>query len=257
MSGFANSGGGVLLWGIKEGPPLRFSPIEQIQSFLKHLVELSPHATEPSVLGIQGDWIPSKDNPESGYAALLIPESSLPPHRVILKIQGVQHHYYFRTGSDFLIASHTQLEDMFGRRPKPNLVAQVRGSNFPYHTSPQSSLDAGWVVAFNVVNRGRGTAKQVYMEFPFLSGMAQNPLSEGEWQSRDDFRDAQTGRASFMFELKPTCVIHPGMSIRFNALWLRALAFSHGELMKLPCKIYCEGCAPVRIIIEGTLAGQI
>ena len=35
LSGFANSGGGVLLWGIKEGPPLELRPIHHIQPFLK------------------------------------------------------------------------------------------------------------------------------------------------------------------------------------------------------------------------------
>jgi len=34
LSGFANSGGGVLLWGIKEGPPLELRPIHHIQPFL-------------------------------------------------------------------------------------------------------------------------------------------------------------------------------------------------------------------------------
>src|SRR5262245_30114613 len=33
LSGFASSGGGVLLWGVKEGPSPRLIPIAQVQTF--------------------------------------------------------------------------------------------------------------------------------------------------------------------------------------------------------------------------------
>jgi hypothetical protein len=58
-------------------------------------------------------------------------ESPLLPHRVALKLKHVQQHYYMCTGSDFIITTHPMLDDMFGRRPRPNLSVKVRG-DFPY-----------------------------------------------------------------------------------------------------------------------------
>ena len=45
LSGFANSGGGVLLWGVKEGRPPKLNPITDIQTFLRNLLELGGLAT--------------------------------------------------------------------------------------------------------------------------------------------------------------------------------------------------------------------
>lgn len=245
LSGFANSGGGVLLWGVKEGLSLQFHPISHVQTFLKNLLELGGLATDPAVPGLQGDWLPSKHDPTTGFAALLIPESPLPPHRVVLKIKDTQHHYYIRTGSDFLVATHSQLEDMFGRRPRPNLVAVVR-ADFAY--DPPSSR---WQIAFDVVNQGRGMAKEVYIESPLQLGTS----SRGgrDWRSLAGVCNATTGYGSIAFELISTRVIHPGMAVHFAGLYLHQPNFASGEFVQLACTLYCEGCAPVRHSIQGSL----
>jgi len=40
LSGFANSGGGVLLWGVDEEPRPKLKPITAIEEFLKRLLDL-------------------------------------------------------------------------------------------------------------------------------------------------------------------------------------------------------------------------
>src|SRR5262249_55156752 len=127
ISGFANSGGGVLLWGIKDEMPPQLKPIANIQAFLKNVLELGAHTTDPAVQGLDGYWIPADSDTAAGFAAILVPESPLPPHRVLLKHDDIQHRYYIRSGSDFVIASHSQLEDMFGRRPQAKLAVKVWG----------------------------------------------------------------------------------------------------------------------------------
>jgi predicted HTH transcriptional regulator len=54
LSGFANSSGGVLLWGVKGNPVPTLMPITQIQIFMENLLQLGGLATEPSILGIDG-----------------------------------------------------------------------------------------------------------------------------------------------------------------------------------------------------------
>jgi hypothetical protein len=54
LPGFANSSGGVLLWGVKGNPVPTLMPITQIQIFMENLLQLAGLATEPSILGIDG-----------------------------------------------------------------------------------------------------------------------------------------------------------------------------------------------------------
>ena len=121
VSGFSNSGGGVLIWGL-ENRTLSPKPICDIQGFVSSLLQLAPQLTDPTVPGIEGDWLGAdNNNPNEGFGLIYIPESPLPPHRVLLNHKEIKNYYYIRSGEDFVVASHIQLEDMFGRRPKPVL----------------------------------------------------------------------------------------------------------------------------------------
>jgi hypothetical protein len=120
VSGFANGAGGVLIWGL-EDQTIAPRPLCEISKVVDTMLRLSHQVTAPAVQGIDGDYIPADGQPTDGFGLIFIPESDLPPHRVILNIPKVQNHYYVRSGSSFVIATHSQLEDMFGRRPRPLL----------------------------------------------------------------------------------------------------------------------------------------
>jgi hypothetical protein len=247
LSGFANSGGGVLLWGIEENKDkgsLNFQPIREIQTFTKNVMELSGQATDPPIPAVAGDWLPAKSDPDAGFAALLIPESPLPPHRVILKISEVQHRYFIRSGSVFPVASHTQLENMFGRRPQPKLVVQVPDRKFTANSQ-------NWLLAFDLVNEGRGTAKLVCVEFESQDGL--DCSDDGNWCLIRGTYNVLSGHRSLLLELRGTPVLHPGMRIRCNALITKRERFPSGQSVRFPCTLYCEGAMPVQTFIEGTL----
>jgi hypothetical protein len=159
VSGFANSSGGVLIWGV-EDKTLAPKPITDAGQFTSSMLHLASQVTDPCVQGIDGDWIPSNmASGDAGFALVYIPESQLPPHRVISNISEVKNHYYIRTGDSFVVASHVQLEDMFGRRPKPRLELTTRPKS---HGSSGTRRDI-WVI-IGIKNTGRGIAR-----FPFLS----------------------------------------------------------------------------------------
>lgn len=250
ISGFANSGGGVILWGViqkDETSVLKLQPLAQIQTFLSRLQQLGGQSTDPPAPGLDGAWIPASDYPGAGFAALLVPESPLPPHRVALKIGKIQHNYYVRSGSSFSVATHAQLEDMFGRRPQPKLVVAVR-DEFPYDRSYKS-----WQINFDVVNEGRGTAKRVCVEFPSRDGVSA-AAGIDNWRNVGGTCDPETGKPTSLFELLPQRVIHPGMAIRFDSVVrVGPPEFRPGESVNLQCTLYCEGCAPVRVSFEGSL----
>lgn len=155
VSGFANSGGGVLIWGINdEAEP---KPITEYVNFLGKCLELCAHLTDPVVAGVDGACISSSSGHDQGYVLIHIPESRVHPHRVILKQESLNGHYYVRSGSSFVIASHVQLEDMFGRRPKP-----VLDLHFDVNARKIDSLIEVSIGVF-LLNSGRGLAKYPYI----------------------------------------------------------------------------------------------
>jgi len=166
ISGFANSGGGILVWGIQD-KTLSPKPITDIQLFVSSVLELASQVTDPVVENIDGDWIQSDASAgKDGFGLILIPESLLPPHRVLLNSRDIKNHYYIRTGGSFVVASHTQLEDMFGRRPKPKLGLHTKIFQYGSWFSGMSNVH----VVLGIENKGRGTAKA-----PFLSVKVHHP----------------------------------------------------------------------------------
>jgi hypothetical protein len=157
ISGFANSNGGVLIWGI-EDKKLQPKPIQDIQKFIAKLLELSSKTTDPLVQNIDGDWLPCDTNVNEGYGFLYIPESQLPPHRVILNLKEIKNHYYIRSADSFHIATYTQLEDMFGRRPKSKLSLYTRTRVINKNGSQYKVQ-----IIIGILNSGRGIAKSPFL----------------------------------------------------------------------------------------------
>lgn len=171
VSGFANSSGGVLVWGV-EDKTMSPKPIIDAQHFAASLLELASQVTDPIVPDIDGDWIPTSAKlGREGFGVIFIPESLLPPHRVILNHKDIKNHYYVRSGESFVVASHTQLEDMFGRRPKPKLALSTN-----VVISSQSGSKYQLYVILGISNTGRGTAKS-----PFLSVRVHPPYQISQY----------------------------------------------------------------------------
>ncbi len=204
VSGFANSNGGVLIWGI-EDKEISPKPISQVAEFVQSLLELAPHLADPSVQGIDGDCIASDEG--DGFGIVFIPESLLPPHRVILNNEKTKNHYYTRSGSTFVDATHTQLEDMFGRRPKPSLKLSTRIEAY----SNQGNHYLVRVI-MSIENQGRGTAKS-----PFLAVKLHPPykIHQGGIDGNGSFGLAEMASSSDLNEKKygasTNIVIHPGV----------------------------------------------
>lgn len=179
VSGFANTSGGILIWGI-EDKTLKRKPIKN-ELFLSNCLELANSCTDPILPGIDGIWIPSAESIDIGYAIIYIPESQLPPHRVVLNDRGkekIKDKYYMRSADSFFVAGHTQLEDMFGRRPRPTLSLSINCLKNTTYSDKKMGVD----IYIGIQNKGRGSAIAPYLElklFPpysidFLSGVDGN-----------------------------------------------------------------------------------
>lgn len=86
ISEFANSDGGVLIFGVKTEKPgdyaIELKPIKNPEEFLKRLFDALISAVQPSVDGIEGKVI--KHDDESGYILFSIPSSFKAPHRAMV-----------------------------------------------------------------------------------------------------------------------------------------------------------------------------
>lgn len=120
LSGFANSAGGIVVWGVDARPDRQTgidaataaSPIDRLSLFCGKLEEFTGTFVSPLVDGVRHRTLPTKD--DSGFAATLIPMSDAGPHMAL----GGEGRYYKRSGSSFYPMEHFDLEDMFGRRRK-------------------------------------------------------------------------------------------------------------------------------------------
>jgi hypothetical protein len=243
VSGFANGAGGVLIWGI-EDETIAPVPIANVSEFIADLLQRSHQLTSPAVIGIDGDFIPADSIGGSGFGIILVPESDLPPHQVLSRIATIQHHYYVRSASSFAVATHSQLEDMFGRRPRPILSVE-------FDVEVKDSGNEVWITVL-LENKGRGIAR-----YPFLSLEVDRPYGLSKWGADDhghfglpvirkgeSFRNKDnTWYRSMEFGSQDGFVIHSGMRHPITKIAL-VLAENRGPTSKdlrLRWRVAAEG----------------
>lgn len=157
ISGFGNSEGGVIVWGIdcsrdQSGADVAKAliPIEDPEKFTSLLEGAISGCTIPPHSGVRNIFI--KDSEDTGYVITLIPKSDATPHQSV-----VSKHYHIRAGSDFIPTPHDVLAGMFGRRPQPHVF-----HNFILATPSMrnEALEIG--IGLMVHNEGPGIASDIF-----------------------------------------------------------------------------------------------
>ena len=114
VSGFANSDGGIIVWGIDARRNANGidcasgkSEIQNVDLLLIKLNEHTGQAVSPFPDGVMHK--PIKTGSSSGFVITLVPASSRGPHMAKLE----EDRYYKRSGDSFYRMEHFDLEDMF------------------------------------------------------------------------------------------------------------------------------------------------
>ena len=215
LSGFANSNGGIIIWGIKatknkEGVDCAQDKaiIKNVPLFISKLNEFTGIAVNPIVEGVLHKSI--LINEKDGFAITLIPESDSAPHMAKFS----EDRYYKRSGDSFYKMEHYDLEDMFGRRKKPSfeLITEV----IELRTG---SRERGVVIMIRLMNSGRGTAKAPYLEIktPFKCSWAEYGY-DGNGRTGLDQIIYHTSASIVKFGSDANTVIHPSISIPISRL---------------------------------------
>ncbi|MFQ6119213.1 MAG: helix-turn-helix domain-containing protein [Methanosarcinales archaeon] len=170
LSGFSNSSGGVLIWGIKAKrkgknlPDIAFEekPIEYLKKFLTDLNSLVGEAIFPLNPKIQNVAIHKNGEENCGFIATYVPESELVPHRALLGL----NKYYMRVGESFKMMEHYHLEDAFGRRQRPKLSIHYRMNVLGY-----ANIGPWFQLIIGMKNGGKYIAKYPGIRIKMLSDL--------------------------------------------------------------------------------------
>lgn len=139
VSGFANSDGGVILWGITNGTGKEkhnatgFDLIIDVGLFQDQINAILPNAVTPFI-SVEMTAITFEGN--SGVVVMYVPSSERRPHRAEL---AQQRGYFKRVQDSFRQMEHFDLEDMFGRRQRPLIRPEFTVSLSQYNSTGEGS----------------------------------------------------------------------------------------------------------------------
>lgn len=129
ISAFANSMGGLLIWGIEarkneDGVDCaqKLRPIKGIERFKSEIVRLISQAVTPMHEGIFVESIASKEESDSGFLLVHVLRSERRPHRC----EFVEKQYFKRIGDSSRAMEHYDVEDSFKRLVVPTLNVGYR-----------------------------------------------------------------------------------------------------------------------------------
>jgi hypothetical protein len=160
ISGFANSEGGVIVWGVDCRPEAGGAdvarckyPLVDSAAFVSWLEGSVSGCTMPACSGVRS--IPISGTGSTGFAATYVPKSMRAPHQELTR-----GGYYIRAGSDFLPAPYGVLAGLFGKRPEPFIFHQLYIE--PVHVlSEESAVHA--VIVLILVSDGPGIARDLFV----------------------------------------------------------------------------------------------
>ena len=203
LSGFANSAGGLIVWGVdarrnSDGIDCAsgVAEIPSIAAFVSRLGELTGEAVLPRVDGIRHRAIPTKRG--GGFAITLVPESESGPHMAKLG----EDRYYKRSGASFYRMEHFDVADMFGRRRRPKLAVTAR----------VTGTGSGAQILLGLRNDGRGSARAPYIAFDCPAPFKRNEYGLDGNRNEGMRRLPFSGQdLPFRYGEDTSFVIHPGI----------------------------------------------
>ncbi|MBC2735300.1 MAG: ATP-binding protein [Desulfobacteraceae bacterium] len=249
LSGFANSDGGIIVWGIDARPDKpnepdiaqRLQPIKKLKLFVSELQHNTPHLVAPGIVGVEHFSIPkSQTKSDSGFVVTYIPRSESNTHMAMGKNQ---KRYYYRSGDSFLIMEAFMVADRFGRRARPVLKLDC-------HFEPASSTGnkIGIQMVIGIKNVGQGIALYPAIAIQETSSLRLNRYGlDGNGRTgiperpRSSYRPNKAYR---FFAGGANDAIHPGTTLNVTTVPIQVFR-EQGSFPDLTVTydIFCDGFA--------------
>ncbi len=240
LSGFGNSTGGLIVWGIDcrrstsepgSSHTLTLKPLANIRRFLTDLNALTAQLSSPGIPGVIHELIPDPIEEDIGFIVSLIPEYSGPPVQATVEGDG---RYYYRAQESFLVMPQWMLSDRFGRVVRPQLTLNwfltvVDMSSAKYRT-----------ICLNISNEGLAMGEHITLAINLDESSKIEALSPA---SLNGFRDHEINDPKRRV-LTGNAVLHPGLSVDVAEFRIRlGLALYEKPLteIKIVYGLYCDG----------------
>jgi Putative DNA-binding domain len=204
LSGFANSSGGMIIWGVDarknaEGVDcaVELRPIDRVLQLLTRLNALTGEGVDPTVPGVRHRVIEVQSG--RGFVLTLVPESDIGPHMAKLR----EDRYYKRSGDSFYKMEHYDIADMFGRRRKPKLCVTYR----------VTGVGSNVGVVLGLKNDGRAIARAPFVAFGCESTLQRSYLGlDGNRNEGLTYLRFASAGLPWAYGSGMDFVIHPGMA---------------------------------------------
>ena len=257
LSGFANHEGGILIWGVEEIKEngkfhhLEIKPFKGVFKFENDLNRLAGDWVTPTIDGFKTKAIYTDKPNDKGVVLVLIPQSDSAPHMCkhlnihyelidgsTRKID-IGHRYYRRFGSSFRVMEHSELDDMFGRRPKPKFEVYKRAII-------KNEVEGSYTLKFGIANNEKASAHNVYCGINALKGEVKSTHTHGRVLDND------TKIFDLLFELGISTgndpnthpvSMPPGMIFKIH----RFILVSNNPLVKVSIRLLCDDLKETKI----------
>ena len=233
ISGFSNTAGGVILWGISttrhahSGLDVltQIEPIGQCSSLAGQLASVVPRLTIPPVLNVTSKTIKRRPNDTKGIVATHIPKHLGDP------VQSNEDNlFYFRSGDEFTVAPYEMIQRLFLATISPDL--------HPVFASALVKLaaDGFWEVPIVVENRSSAVGQHVMVSIEVLNPSSCEKISA---TSFTDESDVNIGKTVFHRALQS--VIHRGLNTIAGTLRVKMKVGRRSKrVLRLEIAIYAD-----------------
>lgn len=228
LSGFANSAGGILIWGVDarkadDGVDCaqELSPIADIERFTSEAQTLVGQLLIPRHDGIQIVGIPSETVRGSGYLMVMVERSERRPHR---SEAAGEKQYFKRAGDNTFAMEHYDIEDAFKRAGAPALRFVIdRSLGKPQTTVDlEQGLTSSTAVSIYydifIFNVGTAVAKHIYVNVAGPINLNASIVLESQFSP--SIRTFKDGDQTYYVGTSDL-VLHPGQRLRFLRLVIR------------------------------------
>ncbi len=245
LSGFANSDGGLIVWGIdarSEGgddpdAAKERRPIANLNLFLSDLHRLTAQVVSPAIIGVEHTVIPEKAGTDTGYAVTFVPRSNGLPH---MARAGKQHTFYFRSGSSFLPMEPFMLADRYNRRAQPKLDFHWRIEQGGVTKGAVENVEVR--IFFGIKNSGSGIALYPAIVIYRTPSFRINPYNfpTGLPEKRAFLGQSQVGRR--IFGGGADCAVYPGttLEVTSGSCHLKP-GLAKAPDVEITYELYCDG----------------
>jgi hypothetical protein len=204
ISGFANTAGGVIVWGVSttkhEHSGLdvitQVEPIARIGMFADQVEKAVPTLTTPPILNSSTKVLKRASSDSKGVAVTIIPKAEGDPVQ-----SNLDNLFYFRSGDEFVIAPYEMIRRLFSATQSPDLHAV-------FHSEIVTLLpDGRWEIPIAVRNDSSAIAENVVV---YVSIANPDACENIECKGFRDVSSINPGKRVFSFTL--TQVVHRGLN---------------------------------------------